>query len=70
MKQILYKIAIDTLTREGRFSRTSLTMFSAWIASLLMALIDFFCNGLRYDVWLTLVGVAMGSKIVDKFAKK
>jgi len=60
----------DTLKRNGKWSRTSLTMFSAWFVALMMSTIDFAFNGLRFDVWLTLVGVAMGSKITDSVSKK
>lgn len=67
---IIKDIANDTLKRNGKWSRTSLTMFSAWFVALLMSCIDFAFNGLRFDVWLTLVGVAMGSKITDSYSKK
>lgn len=67
---IIKQIVNDTLKKYGRWSRTSLTMFSAWFVALVMACIDFAYNGLRFDVWLTLVGVAMGSKITDSFSKK
>lgn len=67
---IIKQIANDTLKRNGKWSRTSLTMFSAWFVAVVMAMIDFAFNGLRFDVWLTLVGVAMGSKITDSYSKK
>jgi hypothetical protein len=70
MKNIITQIINDTLKKEGKFSRTSLTMFSAWFVSLLMSTIDFAFNGLRFDVWCVLVGVALGSKITDSFSKK
>jgi len=70
MKNIIIQIINDTLKKEGKFSRTSLTMFSAWFVSLVMSTIDFVFNGLRFDVWCVLVGVAMGSKITDSFSKK
>ena len=67
---ILREILQDTLKKEGKWSRTSLTMFSAWIVSLSMAMFDFFFNGLKYDVWVTLVVVATGIKIIDAWSKK
>ncbi len=67
---ILREILHDTLRKEGKWSRTSLTMFSAWIVSLSMAMFDFFFNGLKYDVWVTLVVVATGIKITDAWSKK
>lgn len=60
----------DTLTKDGKWSRTSLTMFVTLSVSLLMAIVDFFCNGLRYDVWATLMAVATGIKITDAWSKK
>jgi hypothetical protein len=67
---VLREILQDTLKKDGKWSRTSLTMFSAWIVSLSMAMFDFFFNGLKYDVWVTLVVVATGIKITDALSKK
>lgn len=67
---IIKDIVNDTLKKNGKFSRTSLTMFSAWFVGLVMSIIDFAFNGLRFDVWCVLIGVAMGSKITDSYSKK
>jgi hypothetical protein len=67
---VLREILQNTLKKDGKWSRTSLTMFSAWIVSLSMAMFDFFFNGLKYDVWVTLVVVATGIKITDAWSKK
>lgn len=64
------EIINDTLKRNGKWSRTSLTMFTSYFVALLMSIIDFALNGLRFDVWCVLIGVAMGSKITDSFSKK
>lgn len=66
----LSEILYDTLTIDGKWSRTSLTMFTAWIVVLFMALFDFCFNGLKYDVWVTLVVVATGIKITDAWSKR
>lgn len=70
MKNIITQIINDTLKKEGKFSRTSLTMFVTLFVALVMCSVDFVFNGLRFDVWATLMGVAMGSKITDSFSKK
>jgi hypothetical protein len=67
---VLREILHDTLKKDGKWSRTSMTMFSAWALSLSMAMFDFFFNGLKYDVWVTLVVVATGIKITDAWSKK
>ena len=67
---VLKEILQDTLKKDGKWSRTSMTMFSAWALSLSMAMFDFFVNGLKYDVWVTLVVVATGIKITDAWSKK
>jgi hypothetical protein len=64
------RILSDTLKVDGRYSRTSLTMFTAFSLAVWMCFIDFSFNGLRYDVWVTLMGVALGSKITDSLTKK
>ncbi len=60
----------DTLKRNGKWSRTSLTMFTSYIIALVMAILDFCFNGLRFDVWLGLISVSIGSKISDSLSKK
>ena len=67
---IIKEIVNDTLKRNGKWSRTSLTMFTSYFVALLMSIIDFAFNGLRFDVWCVLMGVAMGSKITDSYSKK
>lgn len=67
---VLREILHDTLKKDGKWSRTSMTMFSAWALSISMAMFDFFFNGLKYDVWVTLVVVATGIKITDAWSKR
>jgi hypothetical protein len=67
---IIKQILNDTLKRDGKWSRTSLTMFTSWFVALVMAILDFFFNGLRFDVWLGLISVSIGSKISDSLSKK
>ena len=63
-------IVNDTLKVDGKWSRTSLTMLTAWVMVLWMAFADFIDKGLRYDVWATLTAVATGIKIADAYTKK
>lgn len=74
MKNLLIELTNDTLKKDvdgvRRFCRMKLTMFTAWIFCLSMAGVDFVCNGLRFDVWGTFAGIALGSKVVDSYAKK
>lgn len=75
MKKLINDIVNGTLKRYDskgvlRYSRTSLTMFTAWISCLLMSYIDFIQNGLRFDVWTILIGVAIGSKLSDAYSQK
>lgn len=67
---IIKNIVRDTLKRNGKWSRTSLTMLSSWLIALVMAILDFCFNGLRFDVWLGLISVSIGSKISDSLSKK
>jgi hypothetical protein len=67
---VFKSILNDTLKVDGKWSRTSLTMFTAWIASLHMAYYDLYKNGFHMEVFLTLVGVALGSKVTDSISKK
>ena len=73
--QALKDMANDTLKRQDqrgvwRWSRTSLTMFTAWCVALYMVFYDLYNNGFHYEVFLTLSGVALGSKLTDKLGQK
>lgn len=74
MKHIIKQLVQDTLMKyEGdrlRYSRTSLTMFSAWLLVIYMTVYDLYKEGFRYDVFATMVAVALGTKITDSFSKK
>jgi hypothetical protein len=67
---LLKNVLADTLKRNGKWSKTFLTMFTAWGAVLFMAFWDFFANGLSFDVWVTLVCVSLGIKVTDAWSKK
>ena len=67
---LLKTILIDTLKRNNKWSKTFLTMFTAWGTVLFMAFWDFFANGLSFDVWVTLVCVSLGIKVTDAWSKK
>lgn len=71
MGKILRQIIDHTLkTPDGRWSRMSIIITSAWLAVIVLAILDFCKEGFRYDVWITFVGVAVGTKLVDAQAKK
>ena len=74
MKSILKKLVNDTLMKyDGdvlRYSRTSLTMFSAWLLTVYMVIYDLYKEGFRYDVFLTMVGVSLGTKLTDSIGQK
>jgi hypothetical protein len=64
------EIIEDTLKKNGKWSRTSLTMFSAWLIVVFMVFFDLAKEGFRFDVFITMVGVALGSKLTDSIGKR
>ena len=74
MKRIFKKLVQDTLMKiendKLRYSRTSLTMFSAWLLVVYMIIYDLYKEGFRYDVFVTMVGVALGTKVTDSISEK
>lgn len=74
IKKIAKEIVDDTLKKivngSLRWSRTSLTMFSAWCISIYMVFYMLCKEGFRYDVFVTMVGVALGSKLTDAIGQK
>lgn len=67
---MLKQVINDTLKIEGKYSRTSLTMFSAWVLVYIISIIDYVRTGYRSEVWLTLVAVAVGVKLSDAIGKR
>jgi len=74
ISSLISDIARDTLKKEvdgvRKWDRMKLTMFSAWLFVVIAAIIHFILSGFQLEVWLTFVGVAMGSKLIDAGAKK
>ena len=70
MIEQIKNIVRDTLKKEGKWSRTSLTMFSAWNLVVYMVIYDLYKEGFRYDVFVTMVGVALGTKLTDSIGKR
>jgi len=70
VKNHIISLVNDTLKKDGKWSRTSLTMFSAWLLVVYMVIYDLYKEGFRYDVFVTMVGVALGTKLTDSIGKK
>jgi len=70
MKRHIIALVNDTLKKDGKWSRTSLTMFSAWKLVIFMVIFDLYKEGFRYDVFATMVGVALGTKLTDSIGKR
>jgi len=71
---LIRNISRETLKKKvngiREWSRTSLTMFSAWILVVFMVIFDLYKEGFRYDVFVTMCGVALGTKVTDAYSKK
>ena len=53
----------DTLKKEGKWSRTSLTMFTSYVFTLVLAILDYIQRGFNFEVFLTYVGLSAGVKL-------
>ncbi len=60
----------DTLKKDGKWSRTSLTMATAWFTGLYMAIYDNVAHGLNLEVFYALCAIALGAKVTDAWSKK
>lgn len=70
VKSTLKELFRDTLKKDGKWSRTSLTMFTSFSICVLFGLIDFCMRGYNTEVFFGFLSVAVGSKISDAFSKK
>lgn len=69
MKAELYQI-LGSLKRNGKYSPTLLTMFTAWVTAMGIAWIDFFQSGFRSETFWAFVSIGAGIKITDAISKK
>lgn len=60
----------DPKKKRIRFSRTSLTMVTAWFAVLYSYLYDLHTQGFRIEAFSLLVAVSLGVKVTDGIANK
>jgi hypothetical protein len=69
---IVNKILSDTLKKNGKWSTTLLTMFTAWVAVLITYLVDFIKGGYKLNetAFCIIVAVALGSKITNSLSNK
>lgn len=70
MSNIIKEIINDTLKKKSedgskRWSRTSLSMLSAWVTALSMGIADYIQHGFNFEVFLVLVSAALSYKGVD-----
>ena len=70
VKTVLKELFSDTLKKDGKWSRTSLTMLTSFSICVLVGLIDFCVRGYNSEVFFGFLSVAVGSKISDAFSKK
>lgn len=71
---LIQQLIDDTLKRDKdgvrRFSKTALTMFSAWCLVCYSYIHDLVVNGFHMEAFLVLVSVATGLKVTDAISKK
>ena len=71
---LIQRLIDDTLKREKkgvrRFSKTALTMFSAWLLVVWSYVQDLIIHGFRMERFLVMVGIATGMKTFDAISKK
>jgi hypothetical protein len=71
MKNPFKGIIYETLKgANGRWSKSALTMFTAWVVSIQMAMYNLYNSGFDYTVFATFIAVALGAKTMDSVAKK
>jgi len=69
MSNFITDIINDTLKKNGKWSRVSLTMCTAFWLGNFYAIYDFFKNGFRIEVFLIWMSMATGMKIIDLLDK-
>jgi len=68
--ELFKEIAYDTLKRDGKWSRTSLTMFVGIGTAVYLTIADFIKQGFNFDVFMAWLAVGLGSKVTDAISRK
>ena len=70
VSSVVNSIINDTLKINGKWSRTSLTMLTAWVSVLWSYHYDVIKNGFNETAFGLMLGVAVGVKVTDAWSKK
>lgn len=70
VRKYIQEIFDDTLKKNGKWSRMSMMMITSWNVVLIMAIVDFFHNGLRLEVWFALLGFSASNKYINAHAER
>jgi hypothetical protein len=70
IRELLHSLINDTLKRNGKWSRTSLTMFSSWIITCAIGVYQSFWKGFSFSVFLVFASIALSTKAADAISKR
>lgn len=63
------KIVNDTLKVNGKWSKTNLTMLTAYLIAIYMAIFDLYRNGFNFEVFCVFIALSTGMKYFDSIKK-
>ena len=70
MKDVLKELLFDTLKKEGVYNSLRIMRFIGFNLCMFIFMGDYFMHGFRLESWITVIGFAFGTRLIDAQSKK
>ena len=70
MKNVIKELLFDTLKKEGVYNSLRIMRFIGFNLCMFIFMGDYFLHGFRLESWITVIGFAFGTRLIDAQSKK
>tara|TARA_R110000868_G_scaffold279203_1_gene539262 strand:- start:11970 stop:12191 length:222 start_codon:yes stop_codon:yes gene_type:complete len=70
MKSVLKELLFDTLKKDGHYNSLRIMRFIGFNLCMFIFMADYFSKGFRLESWITVIGFAFGTRLIDAQSKK
>lgn len=70
MKSVLKELLFDTLKKDGAYNSLRIMRFVGFNLCMFIFMADYFSKGFRLESWVTVIGFAFGTRLIDAQSNK
>jgi len=70
MISVIKKLLSDTLKKDGVYNSLRIMRFIGFNLCMFIFMGDYFMHGFRLESWITVIGFAFGTRLIDAQSKK